>query len=113
MLTIKNYKRIKTQTFHFHGVEWTVYEIEEQQSRYVIVFMPKDHKNRVWDISKSQFVYLDRDRLNMVDSYSIRSGTTTSFVTKEDLKDMQKFMKVICMEGLLPHIVYNYQNVPF
>lgn len=113
MLTIKNYKRIKTEVFHFHGVEWNVYEIEERQSEYMICFMPKDHKNGVWDISKSQFVYLFRDKLNMVNSYSIRSGNDTTFVSREDLKDIQKFMKVICMEGLLPHIVYNYQSVPF
>lgn len=113
MLTIKNYKRIKTEVFHFHGVEWNVYEIEERQSDYSICFMPRNEDGRTWDISKSQFVYLFRDKLNMVNSYSIRNKTTTSFIRGEDLRDIQKFIKSICMEGLLPHIVYSYQSVPF
>lgn len=112
MLTIKNHSKINNYTFHFHGVEWIVYRMEEQTQQYGICLMPRGEDGSMWDISKVEFVYLSRMAF-IKDCYHIQNGRGKSYITKIELNDTFKLIESVCRENLLPHIVYNYQNVPF
>ena len=61
MLTIQNYKDLKSYTFTIKsGWEWLVYDIEEYDDQYSIAILPYEPQYRTWAVSGAIVYTLDR-----------------------------------------------------
>lgn len=60
MLTIKNIENTKSANFNCGGHEWILYGVDVSNIEYKFIFMPMDYQTKVFDISKTQVVLLDR-----------------------------------------------------
>ena len=102
MLTIKNINKIKDLEFSSQGKDWIVYGMEEQKFQYSIIFMPRDMSHRVWDINKSQSVYLTRATLwGTKDSYKIESKLGSTYINTKDMGAGFELIKYILREELI------------
>jgi hypothetical protein len=102
MLTIRNIDKIKDIEFSSQGKDWKVYGMEEQKYQYAIIFIPRDMSHRVWDISKTQSVYLTRETLwGTKDSYKIESGIGSTYINTKDMDAEFELIKYILREELI------------
>jgi hypothetical protein len=102
MLTIKNIDKIKDLEFSNQGKDWIVYGMEEQKFQYAIIFIPRDTTHRVWDMYKTQAVYLTRTTLwGTKDSYKIESKLGSTYINTKDMGAGFELIKYILREELI------------
>ena len=102
MLTIRNIDKIKDIEFSSAGKDWIVYGMEEQKFQYAIIFIPRDRLHRVWDITKTQSVYLTRETLwGTKDSYKLESKLGSTYINTKDMNAGFELIKYILREELI------------
>jgi hypothetical protein len=102
VLTIRNINKIKDIEFSSQGKDWIVYGMEEQKFQYAIIFIPRDVSRRVWDITKTQSVYLTRQTLwGTMDSYKIESKLGSTYINTKDMDAEFELIKYILREELI------------
>ena len=96
MLTIKNIENTKSANFSCGGHEWILYGVDVSNIEYKFIFMPMDYQTKVYDISKTQVVLLDRTLKsigNVVLGY--RLWTTDGNNTYIETKDIPNWTKLV------------------
>lgn len=96
MLTIKNIEDIKSKEFHFADTWWTLYGVDVTNIEYRFIFMPMDYETKVFQISNSQVVLLDRNKKrkgNVVLGY--RLWTTEGIHTYIHTKDIPNWSELV------------------
>ena len=96
MLTIQNIEDIKNKEFHFEDTWWTLWGVDVNNIEYKFIFMPMDYQTKVFDISKTQVVLLDRikkRRGNNVLGY--RLWTTDGKHTYIDTNDIPNWSALV------------------
>ena len=62
MLTIENIENIKNANFSCGRDAWILWGVDVNNIEYKFIFIPMDYQTKVFDISKSQVVLLDRTK---------------------------------------------------
>ena len=96
MLVIKNIADIKLKEFHFADTWWLLYGVDVNNIEYKFIFMPMDYQTKVFDISNTQVVLLDRikkRRGNNVLGY--RLWTTDGKHTYIDTNDIPNWVALV------------------
>ena len=96
MLTIENIENLNNANFSCGGHEWILYAVDVNNIEYKFIFIPMDYQTKVFDISKSQVVLLDRTkkrRGNVVLGY--RLWTTDGKHTYLNTKDIPNWVALV------------------
>ena len=96
MLTIKNIENTKSANFSCGGHQLILYGVDVSNIEYKFIFMPMDYQTKVYDISKTQVVLLDRTLKsigNVVLGY--RLWTTDGNNTYIETKDIPNWTKLV------------------
>lgn len=102
MLIIQNIDKIRGLEFSNEGKDWYVFGMEEQKFHYSIAFIPRDMQHRVWDIAKTQMVYLSREKVsNLKDTYRLSSGKGVGLIKNNELNDLWNIVKKVCNKDLI------------
>ena len=99
MLTVRNIEDIKNKEFHFEDTWWTLYGVDVNNIEYKFIFMPMDYQTKVFDISKTQVVLLDRIKKRIgSEVLGYRLWTTDgkhTYLNTKDIPNWSALVKVV------------------
>ena len=105
MLTVRNIEDIKNKEFHFEDTWWILYAVDVNNIEYKFIFMPMDYQTKVFDISKTQVVLLDRTKKRIGSTVlGYRLWTTDgrhTYIHKNDIPLWTRLVEIVYKNQLI------------